>query len=353
MNKKIFKRLAVFYSQIPVLRVSRKDKIVIFSDLHMGDGGRHDDFLKNSSLFRYVLENYYDRRKYKLLLNGDVEELQRFPDKKIYRQWESIYAVFSRFRKRNDLLKIIGNHDYELGYKESLSGIPVSQGLRLQLNKNEMVVFHGFQANRYPKIYYVLSTLILRLLANPLGIKNYSVAYNSRKRYTVEKRVYQFAKREKVIAIIGHTHRPLFESLSRVDTLKFNIERLCRLYPESRTSQKKKLEEKLAIWKNELSAILAKDSRYIHRDLIYLYDSEPLVPCIFNSGCVIGRRGITAIEIAGNQIRLVYWFDRTVSQKIFDTHDRSPQKLDDTDFYRLVLKKEDLDYIFTRVKLLS
>lgn len=353
MNHKIFSRLHNFYSQIPVFGVSRKEKIVIFSDLHMGDGGKQDDFLKNSRLFQFILDNHYDREKYLLVLNGDIEELQRFSEKRIYRQWRGLYAVFARFLERNALLKIIGNHDYELCYKKSQNRIPISKGFRLRLDDHEMVVFHGYQAHRYPKIYYVITTWILRLLANPFGIRNYSVAYNNRKRYTVEKRVYRFAKQKKIIAVIGHTHRPLFESLSKVDSLKFNIERLCRLYPGSGQKDKKKLEEKIMILKKELSAIMEKDRRHPHKDVIYSYDSEPLVPCIFNSGCVIGQRGITAIEIVGKEIRLVYWFDGRVKQKVFDVNDGIPRKLGRSNYYRLVLKKEDIDYIFARVKLLS
>lgn len=319
----------------------------------MGDGGRYDDFSKNSRLFKYVLENYYDRKKYRLVLNGDIEELQRFSDEKIHRRWKDLYAVFDRFLVRDALLKIVGNHDYQLAYKNTRTRIPVSHGFRFRLDDNEMVVFHGFQAHRYPRIYYILTTMVLRILANPLGIKNYSVAYNSRRRYTVEKRVYRFAKENRVVAVIGHTHRPLFESLSKVDSLKFGIERLCRLYPGSDREKKKKLEKKITVWKKELSALLEADRRHPHRDILYSYDSEALVPCIFNSGCVIGRRGITAIEIDGKTIRLVYWFDRSIKQKIFDYHEGTPQKLGNSHFYRIVLKKEDLNYIFTRVKLLS
>jgi hypothetical protein len=43
--------------------------------------------------------------------------------------------------------------------------------------------------------------------------------------------VYGFSSRRKIVSIIGHIHRPLFESLSKIDTLKYRIEQLCRHYP--------------------------------------------------------------------------------------------------------------------------
>lgn len=39
------------------------------------------------------------------------------------------------------------------------------------------------------------------------------------------------------------------------------------------------------------------------------------IPCLFNSGCVIGKRGVTAPEIEEVNIRLVHWFDSRISKK--------------------------------------
>ena len=74
---------------------------------------------------------------------------------------------------------------------------------------------------------------------------------------------------------------------------------------------------------------------------------------MFNSGCGIGRHGITALEIAGGRIALVYWFDRRKSAKYFESESSQPQQLGDSDYFRVILKEEDLDYIFTRINLLG
>jgi hypothetical protein len=74
---------------------------------------------------------------------------------------------------------------------------------------------------------------------------------------------------------------------------------------------------------------------------------------LFNSGCGIGRHGITAIEIVQGRAALIYWFDRRKSAKYFESEGYQPQQLGDSDYFRVILKDEDLDYIFTRINLLS
>jgi UDP-2,3-diacylglucosamine pyrophosphatase LpxH len=352
-EKKIKQRLNDLLKTPHVKEIQPEDRLVIFSDLHMGNGGKGDDFLKNGDFFLYVMENYYLKNNYQLILNGDVEELQRFSLKKIIGRWQKIYDIFDKFHKRGRLIKHFGNHDYNLSLiKKDINKIQTRELLKLVYKENPILVFHGHQANRLGKIFFLISSIILRIIANPLGIKNYSVAYNSRKKYAVEKRVYNFAKRNKVMAIIGHTHRPLFESLSKIDSLKFKIEQLCRVYPESDQKNRTKLENKIVRYKNELE-ILMKKKKDPTRLISSLYDSEPLVPCIFNSGCVIGKSGMTSIEIHKGKIFLVYWFDGDKIQKYFNRDDENPIRLDNSSYYRLILKQETLDYIFTRIKLLS
>lgn len=55
---------------------------------------------------------------------------------------------------------------------------------------------------------------------------------------------------------MGHTHRPLFESLSKVDSLKFRIESLCYQYPTTAPENKPKLEQKILTLKENLHLLL-------------------------------------------------------------------------------------------------
>jgi hypothetical protein len=193
--------------------------------------------------------------------------------------------------------------------------------------------------------------VMLRYVANPLGIKSYSVSYDSMKKYRVERRIYRYSSAKKVVSIIGHTHRPLFESLSKIDSLKFRIEQLCRDYLNSTNSSRESLQEDITLHKRELEDLYEKNGRNGARSS--LYNSRLLIPCIFNSGCGIGKRGITAIEIEEENISLVHWFDSNRSAKYFSFHEYDPERLEESDYFRVVLKTDHLDYIFTRIRLLS
>ena len=76
-------------------------------------------------------------------------------------------------------------------------------------------------------------------------------------------------------------------------------------------------------------------------------------PCLFNSGCAVGKRGVTAIEIADGEIALVHWFDRTRGERHMSEDGRPAQRLGVADYYRAVLKQDRLQYVFTRIRLLA
>lgn len=351
-EKNILKRLNRLLEDTPALEISGKDKLVIFSDLHVGNKGSNDDFARNSDFFRQILAKYYDPRGYHLVLNGDIEELFRFSLKQIIYRSKEFYKLLERFHNRDALTKLVGNHDFQLLRNQRfLFGIPVLEALKLKWKEDYILLFHGHQAGRFNEFFNSIVTFIIRYFANPIGIGNYSVAFDSRKKYKLEKRVYDFAKNKKIIAMIGHTHRPLFESLSRVDNLKFQIERLCRVYPYANTRKQQELEAKIKRYKNEMHRLIRKETNKENNNS--LYDLDPVVPCIFNSGCGIGKNGITAIEIANGTLQLVYWFDQQRSEKYFNFNGYKPKPLRDSSFWRVPLKKETLDYVFSRIKLLA
>jgi len=325
---------------------------VVFSDLHMGDGGGGDDFRINADLFSYALEECYGPGNFGLILNGDVEELLRYSRRAIARAWKRIYRQMESFRQRGRLIKVFGNHDYEL----NLPGrrprrLPVQEAVKLEFGGQTIFILHGHQASWFLELFRFLVAMSLRFLARPLRIRNYSVARSSRKKFAVERRVYGFARTRKFIALIGHTHRPLFESLSKKENLKFQIEQLCRQYVQAAAKEKKEIESRIRQTREELRDLL--DRRKPDPGNGMHYGAEPLVPCLFNSGCAIGKKGITAIEIEEGRIRLVYWFDRNRDERPFGAAGAACRTADATPFSRLVLQEESLDYIFTRIRLLA
>ena len=105
------KALERVYASSLEQRVDDDARIVIFSDLHMGNGSWTDDFLHNGEMFREVLARRYFDDDSTLILNGDVEELQRFSRRAIAERWQSLYALFCAFHQEGRLIRIVGNHD--------------------------------------------------------------------------------------------------------------------------------------------------------------------------------------------------------------------------------------------------
>jgi predicted phosphodiesterase len=340
------------FKKSPVKQLTSSDKIVIFSDLHMGDGSSRDDFLHNAGLFSYVLEKQYLQRQYSLILNGDIEELQRFSYDAIAQRWKEVYALFDAFARQKKLYKLIGNHDADLILKMNNSS-PYShlESLVLIHKNHQLFVFHGHQASLYYTKHNAMIGFFLRYVANPLGIHNYSVAYNSRKQYKIEKRVYEYASERKIAALIGHTHRPLFESLSKRDYLEYQIEKLVRSFASEPAAVTIEAQQKLKIYRDEL----VKLNRDKKNTLLgnSLYNADILVPCMFNSGCVIGSRGITCLEIDKEEIALVHYFDGRVKPANVPTGDKPAQALEGSPYYQVEINKEHLDYIFARITFLT
>ena len=332
--------------------LSAADRIVILSDLHLGDGGPRDDFRQNASLVHDVLRDYYLEAGYSLVLNGDIEELQRFRYESIRVSWKKQFDLFEEFRRKTALYKIIGNHDETL---PAASGRETTgtllESVRFSFEGNTILVFHGHQATIFFERFNAVSGFFLRHVANTLRIRSFPAVYESRKKYITEHRVYAFSSSRKVVSIIGHTHRPLFESLSKIDTLRFRIEQLCRDYTSVSPRARAAIETAIDASLRELERLWEKDRQNGLRGS--LYNEQISIPCLFNSGCAIGKRGVTAIEIAGGEIALVHWFDRTRGERHMSEDGKPPERLGATDYYRAVLKQDRLQYVFTRIRLLA
>lgn len=345
-------RLLASATPVPLDQSSR---VLILSDLHMGDGSGRDEFRPNAGLIRCVLEQHYLQERYSLVLNGDIEELLKFSHDRIAAQWAEFYDLFLRFREHGFFWKIYGNHDLPLLDEKAyrLAGSLV-ESLRFSYGKETILLFHGHQASEYLREQYSLISrslvFFLRYIAKPAGIKNYSVPYSSRKKFAIEQSIYNFSNDAKIISIIGHTHRPLFESLSKVDFLKYRIEELCRAYHLADDDRRSVIEQTIVELRDELEACYRKGTKIGLRSGVY---NNITVPSVFNSGCTIGKRGITAIEIEGSCIRLVYWHNGKQSRKFISDRDNRRQELGTTGIFRIVLNEDHLDYVFSRIRLLT
>ena len=333
------------------MEIGDEDKIVIFSDLHMGNRRSSDDFKRNAPVFISALRDYYLENDYTLLLNGDIEELHRYPLHTIREQWNDIYAIFDRFASKGKLYKIFGNHDSKLfTFPDPHLRYPLREALTLLYKGKRLFLFHGHQVSLIYQRFNNFIGLLLRYIARPLRIKHYSVAHDKRKQYTIEQRLYKYAQDRGIVSIIGHTHRPLFESMSKVDTLNYKIERNLRQLENSEAKEYPQIEERIRALKSEIDRQVQKRGKEV--SLSSIYSTYTIVPCVFNSGCAIGKRGITGIEISGGKIALVHWYDKNIDEKYNREEEANTTRVPGTDFFRTVLKQDSLDYVFTRIRLL-
>ncbi|NTU97055.1 MAG: metallophosphoesterase [Chlorobiaceae bacterium] len=344
----------LFHNAVKV-NLDQTSRVVILSDLHMGNGGIHDEFRANAPLVKAMLQSCYLPGKFSLVLNGDIEELFKFPLESITSRWAEMFDLFLEFRQNGFFWKTYGNHDAVLPSRESYPlAESMADAVRFSYGDDNLLVFHGHQVSVHLWEQYSLLNktvvFLLRYLAKPAGIKNFSVAYNNRKQFAIEKTIYDFSNRQRIVSIIGHTHRPLFESLSKVDYLNYRIEELCRAYPSLDEEKRARTKQRIGELKAELSACSAKAKRKRLGGGIY---DEITIPSVFNSGCTIGKRGITAIEIDSGTIRLVYWYNGKQNRRFISERDNSPTKLGSTAFSKIVLNEDSLDYIFSRINLLA
>jgi len=320
-------------------------KVLVISDFHMGKG-KHDDFRLNGEMVARILEEYYFNNGWFLALNGDIEELAKFSFSDIRSEWADMYRVFDLFAQAGRLYKTLGNHDEHLVFEKSYP-YPLYNAVRVETGIIPVYVYHGHQASMVYTVFNNVIRLGLKYLLKPVGIRNISTARSPRRGFYVEQAAYNFSRGNNCVSIIGHTHRSLFESLSRFDYIKFEIERLCRDYPSSSEGGKERIAGEVKALRGELAKLKRKE----RREAFNLYGSELPLPCLFNSGSAMGKKGITAIELDCETISLVYWFSEGQGMKFISRGWYDVEKTAGS--CRAVLNRARLDYIKAKIELFS
>ena len=335
------------FSSDAVLELSASDKVLIISDLHMGCG-KLDDFKANGEMVIRILEEYYYENGWYLVLNGDIEELLKCTLKEIREEWADMYRVFDLFAAAGRLYKILGNHDEDLVFERDYP-YQLYSAVRISTPLIPVYVYHGHQSSMVYKVFDNVIRLGIKYLLKPIGIRNISSARSPHRRFNVERHSYDFSLANNCISVIGHTHRSLFESLGRFDYIKFEIEKHCRNYPTASAEDREKIAREVSALRVELGKIKRKER--LEGMKLSLYGDELPVPCLFNSGSAIGKKGINAIEITAETIALVYWCAEGKGMKFIS---RGWYTIDNfAGSCRVVLNQERLDYVKARIELFS
>lgn len=270
----------------PVFDLQGSERMVVVSDLHMGDGGFNDDFKRTSEIFKAIFEKFYLDKGFKLVLNGDVEELLKFRLKRVMQKWKDVYSLFERYQDGPGLFKIIGNHDWEFYFNSMHDRIESQfEAIRMRLMGGELFFLHGHQGSHWLEQLHHLNKALLRNIINPLQFKNFALTLDNKPVTKKEHRLSRFATMNHVLTFVGHTHRPLFGN----------------------------------------------------------HDG---VPGLFNSGAAIGNKGITTLEIDRGYINLVHWWGRDLVKRYIKMDWFDPVRLAGTTYYRVVLDRANIRDVF-------
>lgn len=204
-----------------------KDRYVILSDVHKGDGGpRSDDFLHNRDIYLHAL-NYYRRGGFRLVLNGDIEEGWKARYSAIIDAYESdAFALEREFAREghDHYLRIYGNHDEDWADPKQVRRYLWPALGRVQVHPavvlgRRIFIVHGHQGDMNADRFSWISRRVIRHLWRPMQhkfeVSTLRAAGNNWIRRRRDQFLYEWARASRLLLIAGHTHRAMFESCAR------------------------------------------------------------------------------------------------------------------------------------------
>ena len=282
-------------------------KFIIFSDQHKGARNGADDFALCEPNYLDALDYYY-QQGYHLVALGDCEELWENLTHSVLKHHKPSFASEAKFIPKNAFIKIFGNHDLywsndpfaPLLLKQAYGyDVPVYEGVVLQtiIGNRTVHIFctHGHQGDAVSDGNWFSKFFISRIwapLQSYLKINPNTPAYDASLKTLHNNIMYQWSAEQKNLFLItGHTHQPLFESLT-------HLERLCRqlLFAQrlNDAEMTRSLEKEITL------------RRFQYKNVAEDYLS--LKPTYFNTGCCCFSDGeITGIELEQNCFRLIKW----------------------------------------------
>jgi predicted phosphodiesterase len=283
------------------------DKFIIFSDQHKGRKNGADDFALAEPNYLAALD-YYNQNQFHLISLGDGEELWENTLLQVKKHNTASFEAERKFLTRDAFTKIFGNHDldWEIDplapvYLKEIYGAPIialeAVMLQTTVSGKPLSIFctHGHQGdlqsdgNWFSKFFVskVWAPLQAYLKINPNTPSN----DNTLKTLHNSMMYVWSAQQKNLLLITGHTHQPVFESLTHLERL--NREKKKALYATNK-EWAEALDLEIA-WRSKQQSTLRED---------YL----DMRPTYFNSGCCCFADGdISGIEIEKGCIRLIKW----------------------------------------------
>ncbi len=291
-------------------------KFIIFSDQHKGGRNGADDFVLSEANYLAALE-HYNSNGFSLICLGDCEELWENSLGKVKDSYPKTFEAERKFAERKSFVKILGNHDLYWGndpfawwqlkkiYNEE---VKILEGVVLvvTIGGRPFHIFctHGHQGDAQSDGNWFSKFFVARVWAPfqaYLRINPNTAAYNNEKKTLHNEIMYEWSALQKdTLLITGHTHQPVFVSLTHIE----------RLYRELQTAKLNNDPASMAQLENE---IRKREKEFAAVAIDYL----TMKPSYFNSGCCCFIDGdITGIEIENGKICLIKWV----------TKDKIPQR---------------------------
>jgi len=285
-----------------------QQSLIIFSDEHKGARNGADDFAACEKNYLAALD-YYNEKNFYFINMGDCEELWENTIFGLMKNNREVFEKEKLFVQRKAYCKIFGNHDlfwdndplasvYLKKIYDEVVKIYTCIILRAELSGGrQMDIFctHGHQGdaqsdgNAFSKwfVSYIWGPLQIFLEINPN-----TPATNDNNKTLHNQYMYAWsAEQDNLVLITGHTHQPVFNSLTHLERLYLQLE-------DAQT-------------KNDQDAISKIEAEIPRRKREYDFVNHSfrnMKPSYFNSGCCCFDDGtITGIEIADGNIRLVKW----------------------------------------------
>lgn len=289
-----------------ILELNNTSRFIILSDQHKGARNNADDFALAEKNYLAALDYYYANNFYYINL-GDSEELWENTMLAVKKHNKATFEKEGLFLHQKRFTKIFGNHDLDWGNNplaplelQNIYGEKVSicEGIILSAtyNSTPLHIFctHGHQGdlqsdgNWFSK-FFVAN--IWQPLQAYLKINPNTPAYNVQLKTLHNSLMYEWSSNQpNTILITGHTHQPVFESLTLLERL---YQRLEVAKVKNDTAAMQEIESHITVRLNKGEAGM---------------DYTKYKPGYFNSGCCCFSDGdITGIEIENGIIRLIKW----------------------------------------------
>jgi len=344
-RSRIFKALSDLFRNIKeepgkkgvVLSLKENSRIIIFSDHHRGAKNGADDFMKAETSYLAALD-YYFENKFQYISLGDSEELWENTLSQVKKNNTLTFEAEKRFILKDKFFKVFGNHDLYWDNSPIASQqlkaiygkkLRVFEGIILEKDNKEehtqkektnnpfsifkiksdaedevlpiancpLTIFltHGHQGDASSDGNWFSKFFVANIwapLQSYLRINFNTPAYDEDLKTAHNLIMYEWsAKYKSLILITGHTHQPVFESLTHPEKL---YKQLGDALKANRSDEVKQIEEEI---KRRGRDYKTTPAQYLTMKQSY-----------FNSGCCCYRDGdITGIEITYEKISLVKW----------------------------------------------